>query len=157
MTSLGSLSSDDGGAGDDATAGGGDGAGAAQDPAAAAPTSADESTTATTTARQEEGKEEEKDDEASEVGNLVVNDEWEGLTMELSEVIRTAIMEDLKANAREFLGKDNYELGDLRLVRCASVPSDGTENSDRLRFVMWAARSGGEHGYNVFAPPFFLL
>ena len=47
------------------------------------------------------------------VGNLVANDEWEGLTMELSALIRTAIVEDLKSNAREFLGKDDYKLGDF--------------------------------------------
>eukprot|EP00529_Nitzschia_sp_RCC80_P029907 CAMPEP_0113445004 /NCGR_PEP_ID=MMETSP0014_2-20120614/2961_1 /TAXON_ID=2857 /ORGANISM="Nitzschia sp." /LENGTH=307 /DNA_ID=CAMNT_0000336039 /DNA_START=1272 /DNA_END=2195 /DNA_ORIENTATION=- /assembly_acc=CAM_ASM_000159 len=47
------------------------------------------------------------------VGNLVANDEWEGLTMELSALIRTAIVEDVKTNAREFLGKDDYKLGDF--------------------------------------------
>eukprot|EP00529_Nitzschia_sp_RCC80_P029806 CAMPEP_0113458100 /NCGR_PEP_ID=MMETSP0014_2-20120614/9746_1 /TAXON_ID=2857 /ORGANISM="Nitzschia sp." /LENGTH=312 /DNA_ID=CAMNT_0000349609 /DNA_START=488 /DNA_END=1426 /DNA_ORIENTATION=- /assembly_acc=CAM_ASM_000159 len=47
------------------------------------------------------------------VGNLVANDEWEGLTMELSALIRTAIVEDVKTNAREFLGKDEYKLGDF--------------------------------------------
>lgn len=36
----------------------------------------------------EQTKEEEK---ASAVGNLVENDEWEGLTMELSEVIQMAV------------------------------------------------------------------
>jgi hypothetical protein len=47
------------------------------------------------------------------VGNLVANDEWEGLTMELTELIKTAVVEDMKANAREFLGKDEYKLGDI--------------------------------------------
>ena len=47
------------------------------------------------------------------VGNLVENDEWEGLTMELSEIIRTAVVEDIKTNARDFLGKDEYEMGDI--------------------------------------------
>ena len=40
------------------------------------------------------------------VGNLVADDEWMGLRMELSETIRMAVVEDLKVNARDFLGKD---------------------------------------------------
>jgi hypothetical protein len=87
MSALGSATSDD------------DEEGGEETPA---PLSGDEPGTVTST--------QEKSDA---VGNLVVNDEWEGLTMELTEVIRTAVMEDIKANAREFLGKDNYELGDL--------------------------------------------
>jgi len=47
------------------------------------------------------------------VENLVANDEWDGLGMELGELIKTAIVEDAKANAREFLGKDGYQLGDV--------------------------------------------
>jgi len=47
------------------------------------------------------------------VGNLVEDDEWMGLGMELSEVIRVAVVEDLKKNAREFLGKDEYKIGDI--------------------------------------------
>lgn len=47
------------------------------------------------------------------VGNLVADDEWNGLSMELTEVIRMAVIEDMKRNAREFLGKDDYKLGDV--------------------------------------------
>ena len=47
------------------------------------------------------------------VGNLVSDDEWEGLGMELTELVRVAVVEDLKKNAREFLGKDEYKLGDI--------------------------------------------
>jgi hypothetical protein len=72
----------------------------------------EEYTLETTTMTPEE-EEEEQEVRVKEVGNLVVNDEWEGLTMELTEVIRTAVMEDIKAKSREFLGKDNYEIGDL--------------------------------------------
>ena len=39
------------------------------------------------------------------VGNLVADDEWAGLSMELSEVVRIAVLEDLKKTAREFTGK----------------------------------------------------
>jgi hypothetical protein len=56
---------------------------------------------------------EENENLNEEVGNLVANDEWEGLTMELSEMIKLAITEDLKENAREFLGKDDYKIGDI--------------------------------------------
>merc|ERR1712238_10331 len=55
----------------------------------------------------------ENEEKASAVGNLVENDEWEGLTMELSEVIQMAVVEDMKKNAREFLGNDEYKLGDI--------------------------------------------
>jgi hypothetical protein len=47
------------------------------------------------------------------VGNLVEDDEWMGLSMELGELVRTAIIEDLKKNAREFLGKEEYKVGDI--------------------------------------------
>lgn len=54
-----------------------------------------------------------KQEKKSLVGNLVADDEWEGLGMELSELVRTAVIEDLKKNARDFLGKDEYKIGDL--------------------------------------------
>ena len=61
----------------------------------------------------EKEKEPEPTDEAK-VGNLVENDEWEGLTMELSEVIRMAVTEDIKKNTKDFLGgKDEYKVGDI--------------------------------------------
>jgi hypothetical protein len=47
------------------------------------------------------------------VGNLVADDEWAGVTMELSQLIRKSIEEDLKQKAREFLGKPDYALGDM--------------------------------------------
>lgn len=54
-----------------------------------------------------------ENERAEAVGNLLANDEWEGLTMELSQLIRTAVVEDMKSNAREFLRSDNYDLGDI--------------------------------------------
>jgi hypothetical protein len=50
----------------------------------------------------DEGTKEEK------VGNLVADDEWEGLGMELSELVRVAVIEDLKTKSRDFLGKEEY-------------------------------------------------
>lgn len=47
------------------------------------------------------------------VGNLVADDEWAGLSMELAEVVRLAVLEDIKRNAREFLNKEDYQMGDI--------------------------------------------
>jgi len=47
------------------------------------------------------------------VGNLVANDEWNGLSMELSEIIRMAVMEDIKSKTADFIGKENYSVGDI--------------------------------------------
>lgn len=54
-----------------------------------------------------------EEEKTEAVGNLVENDEWEGLTMELSEVIKIAVVEDIKKNTREFLGKEDYKMGDI--------------------------------------------
>lgn len=71
----------------------------------------DDSKTLTDAANSIEFKSEEEKKEA--VGNLVADDEWAGLSMELSEVVRIAVLEDLKKNTREFLGKEDYNVGDL--------------------------------------------
>lgn len=52
-------------------------------------------------------------EEVTKVGNLVADDEWMGLSMEISELVRTAIIEDTKQNLREFIGKDEYKVGDI--------------------------------------------
>ena len=44
------------------------------------------------------------------VGNLVADDEWEGLGLELTELVRVAVLEDLKKNARDFLGEQKKKL-----------------------------------------------
>ena len=54
-----------------------------------------------------------KEEKEEKIGNLVADDEWNGLTMELSEIIRCAVVEDMKKNARDFLGKDDYKIGDV--------------------------------------------
>lgn len=59
------------------------------------------------------------------VGNLVADDEWMGLGMELSEAIRVAVVEDLKQNARDFLGKDEYKIGDISKEIDERVKSEG--------------------------------
>lgn len=52
-------------------------------------------------------------EEEARLGNLVADEEWAGLSMELGEVVRTAVVEDLKKNSRDFLGKEEYLLGDF--------------------------------------------
>lgn len=52
-------------------------------------------------------------EEKEAVGNLVADEEWAGLSMELADVVRTAVVEDLKKNSRDFLGKDDYAIGDF--------------------------------------------
>ena len=39
-------------------------------------------------------------EEAARVGNLVADEEWAGLSMELADAVRTAVVEDLKKNSR---------------------------------------------------------
>jgi len=55
----------------------------------------------------------EQSEKAEKVGNLVADDEWEGLTIELTELVRIAVLEDLKKKSRDFLGKDDYAVGDF--------------------------------------------
>ena len=52
-------------------------------------------------------------EEEESMGNLVADEEWAGLSMELADVVRTAVVEDLKKNSRDFLGKDEYIVGDF--------------------------------------------
>jgi hypothetical protein len=52
-------------------------------------------------------------EQKQEIGNLVADDEWAGVTMELGELVKRAVIEDIKAKGREFLGKDDYKVGDL--------------------------------------------
>ena len=47
-------------------------------------------------------------EEEKELGNLVANEEWSGLSMELTEVIATAVVEDLKLKSRDFLGENMH-------------------------------------------------
>ena len=53
-----------------------------------------------------------KEEKDSAVGNLVVNDEWEGLTMELSDLIQTAVGK-LKS-----IELSEYKIFRLNFIRC---------------------------------------
>lgn len=52
-------------------------------------------------------------EKTEKVGNLVADDEWEGIGIELSELVRIAVLEDLKKKGRDFLGKEDYAVGDI--------------------------------------------
>lgn len=65
--------------------------------------------------------------EVEEVGNLVEDDEWLGLTMELMIVLRCAIRESAKKSVKEFTGKSNYEVGDLSKELDARVKASVAE------------------------------
>ena len=63
-------------------------------------------------------------DETRAIGNLVADDEWMGLTMEITELIRVAILEEAKKKGRDFLGKDNYKVGDISKELDARVKAE---------------------------------
>jgi hypothetical protein len=50
------------------------------------------------------------EEESEKIGNLVADDEWMGLTMELSELVRVAVIEDVKTKTSDFIGKDEYKV-----------------------------------------------
>ena len=50
------------------------------------------------------------EEEVEKVGNLILDDEWMGLSMELSELVRVAVLEDVKSKTTDFIGKDDYKV-----------------------------------------------
>lgn len=60
----------------------------------------------------------------AEIGNLVADDEYLGLAMELTELVRIAVREELKAKLREFIGKDDYRIGDVSKELDASIKAE---------------------------------
>lgn len=73
----------------------------------------DESTITAAAADADAAAEELTVEEKRRIGNLVADEEWAGLSMEIADVVRTAVVEDLKKNSREFLGKEDYLVGDF--------------------------------------------
>lgn len=57
------------------------------------------------------------EEELEQVGNLVADEEWMGLTTELAELVRVAVLEDVKKNTRDFTGNEDYKIGDVSKVR----------------------------------------
>jgi len=58
------------------------------------------------------------------VGNLVADDEYLGLTMELTELVRLSIKEELKGRVREFTGSDDYKIGDISKTLDARIKDE---------------------------------
>lgn len=84
----------------------------------------------------------EPSEEQKTIGNLVADDEWNGLSLELAEIIRLAVVEDLKKNTREFLGKEEYRVGDLSKEIDTRVKQGGTFWGERdcVRKSDWAEK-----------------
>ena len=51
--------------------------------------------------------------EDEKIGSLVEDDEWLGLATELAIVFQSAVRESINANVADFIGKDDYKLGDV--------------------------------------------
>ena len=65
--------------------------------------------------------------EVEEVGNLVEDDEWLGLATELTIVMRSALRESVKKNVKDFIGKDEYKVGDLSKEADARIKAQVAE------------------------------
>jgi len=73
-------------------------------------------------------------EQTESVSNLCADDEWMGLSMELSELVRVAVVEDLKKNTKDFIGKDDYKVGDI-----------AKEIDDRVKGAIAEARGKDEY------------
>jgi len=60
-----------------------------------------------------DAEEKETAEKVEKIGNLVADDEWMGLNMELSELVRVAILEDVKSKTSDFIGDEDYKVGDI--------------------------------------------
>lgn len=50
---------------------------------------------------------------AESVKSLVDDDEWDGVTMELTSAVTKSIVESVSRNTKSFVGKDEYKVGDI--------------------------------------------
>mmetsp|Transcript_28005 Transcript_28005/g.39446 ORF Transcript_28005/g.39446 Transcript_28005/m.39446 type:complete len:290 (+) Transcript_28005:99-968(+) len=71
------------------------------------------SVTAIRMSEEMDAEEKETAEKVENIGNLVADDEWMGLNMELSELVRVAILEDVKKKTRDFIGDEEYKVGDI--------------------------------------------
>mmetsp|Transcript_38060 Transcript_38060/g.69576 ORF Transcript_38060/g.69576 Transcript_38060/m.69576 type:complete len:171 (+) Transcript_38060:69-581(+) len=53
------------------------------------------------------------EEKADFIASLAEDDEWNGLTMELTGLIGKAVEEDMKRVTRGFIGKEEYKMGDI--------------------------------------------
>lgn len=87
-------------------------------------------------------------EEEEKVGNLVADEEWAGLSMELADVVRTAVVEDLKKNSRDFLGKDEYLVGDFSKEIDKRVKEEVAKMRDKDDYEV--CRSFNQNGFILF-------
>ena len=76
------------------------------------------------------------DAKEEQIGNLVADDEWMGLSMELTELVRVAVVEDIKKNTRDFLGKEEYKVGDLSKELDARVKDEVARFRDKDEYEL---------------------
>ena len=69
------------------------------------------------------------------IGKLIEDDEWLGLAVEMTEAVRSAIVQDVKKKQKavadgvkgkttEFIGKDEYKVGDIAKTLDAKVKQE---------------------------------
>ena len=105
-------------------------------------------TSATDDATSEE--EELTPEEIEKVGNLVADEEWAGLSMELADVVRTAVVEDLKKNSRDFLGKDDYALGDFSKEIDSRVKEEVAKMREKDEYEVSGCRKNWDTVHVIF-------
>ena len=123
------------------------------------PTDVEADATAATTpaAASEIPTAEEEEEEKKRLGNLVADEEWNGLSLELADIIRMAVVEDLKKNSREFLGKEEYLLGDFSKELDKRVKAEVAKIRDKDEYevgrVCWSSFSEFCLFVNMPCPP----
>lgn len=69
------------------------------------------------------------------IGSLIADDEWLGLAVEMTEAVRTAVVQDVKKKQQavvggvkgkttEFIGKEEYKVGDILKTLDAKVKNE---------------------------------
>jgi hypothetical protein len=83
------------------------------------------------------------EEQKEKIGNLVADDEWMGLSMEITELVRTAIIEDVKAKTSDFIGKEEYKVSarfgigfNGRRVGCQDYYSDVISRTHNLVSIL---------------------
>ncbi|EOD12266.1 hypothetical protein EMIHUDRAFT_120154 [Emiliania huxleyi CCMP1516] len=74
--------------------------------------------------------------DAAAVGNLVEDDEWLGLAMEMAILVRVAVREEAKKQIRGFTSKDDYKIGDLSKEIDARVKAEVARLRDKDEYEL---------------------
>ncbi len=104
---------------------------------------------------------EEEEEEEKRLGNLVADEEWNGLSLELADIIRMAVVEDLKKNSREFLGKEEYLMGDFSKELDKRVKAEVAKIRDKDEYevgrVCWSSFSEFCCKHALPPPPLIIM